>query len=95
MFIIFLKFTGDKTRAADHMAAHNAWLQHGFDDGAFLLSGSLQPASGGAILATGTDRQAVETRLAADPFVAEGIVTPELYEISPSKAAPQLAPLLT
>ncbi|MDQ2090177.1 YciI family protein [Marimonas arenosa] len=93
MFLIFLKFA-DKSRAPDLMAAHNAWLSQGFDDGAFLVSGTLQPGLGGAILATEKSRATVEARIAADPFVAQGVVTPEIHEITASKANPRLDFLL-
>lgn len=46
MHIIFLRFTAEKARAGAFMAAHNAWLQHGFDDGIFLMSGGLAPGLG-------------------------------------------------
>src|SRR5688572_23755821 len=50
MFVITLRFA-DKTKAPQFMDGHNAWIKRGFDDGVFLLVGSLQPNAGGAILA--------------------------------------------
>lgn len=41
MFIVLLKFADQRSRAAEWMQAHKAWLQKGFDDGVFLASGSL------------------------------------------------------
>ena len=32
------------------MESHNAWIERGFDEGVFLLTGSLQPKLGGGIL---------------------------------------------
>ena len=93
MFLIFLKFA-DKSRASAHMTGHNAWLQQGFDNGHFLLSGSLQPGLGGAVLAIATNRAAAEALAAADPFVAHGVVTAEIHEIAAAKADPRLAFLL-
>ncbi len=60
------------------MEAHQAWLAQGFSDGVFLAAGSLDDGAGGAILAFGEDRDALEARVAADPFVQEGIVTAEI-----------------
>ncbi|WP_228711308.1 YciI family protein [Tritonibacter mobilis] len=76
--MIFLKFTKGKTRAGEAMEAHQAWLAQGFSDGVFLAAGSLDDGAGGAILAFGEDRDALEARVAADPFVQEGIVTAEI-----------------
>lgn len=94
MFLITLKFAGNKAAAKDYMPGHNAWIQQGMSDGIFLLVGSLQPQQGGAILAHAESRAEVETRVAKDPFVVEGVVTPDIIEITPNKADPRLAFLL-
>ncbi len=89
MYVIFLRFGENAGAAADHMAAHNAWIAKGFEDGVFLCVGSLD-AGGGAVLAHGEDRAALERRIQADPFVAEGVVTPEIHEVAPGRTAPAL-----
>lgn len=94
MFIIFLRFA-DKSRAVELMSAHNSWLQSGFDSGALLLSGSLNPGLGGSLIARFTDREAAETFVAKDPFVAEGVVTAEIAEISPNRADARLEFLIS
>lgn len=94
MHIVLLKFAENKDQAAQHMDAHNAWLKRGFDDGAFVLAGSLQPRRGGAIVAHGSDLGALQARIAEDPFVAAKVVEAEIMEISPSKADPRLQFLL-
>jgi uncharacterized protein YciI len=81
MFVTFLKFTENRAAAPIFMAAHNDWIEQGFADGVFLCVGALQPAVGGAILANGESRPDYDARIAADPFVAQGIVTPETHEI--------------
>ena len=45
MFIVLLRFA-QRDRAAQAMQGHKQWLQRGFDDGVFLLAGSLQPDLG-------------------------------------------------
>lgn len=90
MFIIFLRFTGDKARAPQFMEAHNAWVRQGFGDGVFLLAGGLDAGQGGAILAHGTDAAALAARVAADPFVTEGIVTPDMHAITPGRVDDRL-----
>lgn len=77
------------------MAGHNEWIKRGFDDGAFLLVGSLQPAAGGAILAHNTTLSELQQRVNSDPFVAEGIVNAEIHEITPAKSDERLAFLAT
>ena len=90
MFVTFLKFADNRAAAAEFMAAHNDWITQGFTDGVFLCVGSLQPAAGGAILAHGESRSAHDARIAADPFVVQGIVTAETYEFDPKRIVPAL-----
>lgn len=94
MHIVLLKFAENKDQAPHHMDGHNAWLKQGFEDGVFLLAGSLQPRRGGAIVAHGCTLAELQSRVADDPFVAARIVEPEIMEISPSKADPRLQFLL-
>lgn len=94
MFLVTLKFSASKAKAAQFMEGHNAWIRRGFDDGVFLLTGSLQPAAGGAVLAHNVCRADLETRVKDDPFVAEDVVQAEIVEIKPGKTDERLAFLL-
>lgn len=89
MFIVLLKFSENKANAKKYMEAHNTWIKQGFDDGVFLLVGSLvdsiEPSLGGSVLAYNTSREELEQRVQADPFVAENVVSAEIIEISPKK----------
>ena len=86
MFIVLLKFSDNKATAPDHMAGHNAWLKQGFDDGVFMLAGSIEPGQGGAILAGNVSREGLGALVKSDPFVIEDVVTAEIVEVSPKKA---------
>jgi uncharacterized protein YciI len=94
MFIVLLKFSDNKGQAGQFMDAHNAWIRRGFDDGVFLLVGSLQPGLGGGIVAHNTSRAELEARVKQDPFVAQNIVTAEVAEITPARADERLEFLL-
>jgi uncharacterized protein YciI len=91
MFIVLLKFTNKRGRAGALMEAHKAWIKRGFDEGVFLLVGSLRPDVGGCLLAHATSRVELDARVADDPFVAEGVVTAEILEIAPSRADERLS----
>ena len=91
MFVALLRFSDHKAKAGQFMAGHNEWIQRGFDDGVFLMVGSLQPNLGGAILAHNTSLPELEARLAADPFVAEKIVSAEILVVNPSRTDGRLA----
>lgn len=93
MFIVLLSFA-DKSRAGQFLEGHMQWLKRGFDDGVFLLSGSLQPNRGGGIIAHNTSLAELQARVNADPFVAGKVVSAEIVEIAPSKADRRLQFLL-
>lgn len=94
MHIIFLKFGPNRAQAGQWMAEHKRWMQQGIDDGSFLMTGSLDNAQGGAVLAVNMDREAVQRRVAQDPFVEHGVVTADIHTVTPSLVAQGLAPLL-
>ena len=94
MFIVLLKFSDNKGRASQFMEGHNEWIRHGFDDGVFLLVGSLQPNMGGGIVAHNTTLSDLQSRVNDDPFVAENVVSAEIIEFKPSKADDRLKFLL-
>ena len=90
MFIVQLKFSDNKSNAVQFMEGHNVWIKQGFDDGVFLLVGSLQPNLGGGILAHETSLSDLQNRVDDDPFVAENVVSEEIIEITPAKADDRL-----
>ncbi len=94
MFIVLLKFSDNKGNASHFMEGHKEWIKNGFDDGVFLLTGSLQPNLGGGIVAHNTSLSDLESRVNTDPFVAENVVQAEILEITPSKTDPRLNFLL-
>ena len=94
MFIVLLKFSDNKSQASEFMQGHNLWLKQGFDDGVFLMAGSLQPGLGGAIMANNTSLEDLENRVNQDPFVAENVVNAEILEIAPAKVDDRLQFLL-
>jgi uncharacterized protein YciI len=94
MFVVLLRFAGRKDQAGRLMEGHKAWIKRGFDDGVFLVVGSLQPNQGGAIVAHNTSRPDLERRVKVDPFVAEDVVSAEILEIAPNRADARLEFLL-
>ena len=90
MFIILLKFSSNKAQSGQFMEGHTAWIKRGFDDGVFLLVGSLQPNLGGGIVADNTSLSEIQYRVNEDPFVAENVVTAEILEITPAKVDERL-----
>ena len=90
MHIVFLKFSTNKSQAGQFMDGHKAWIKRGFDDGVFLLAGSLEPGLGGGILAHNTSLADLQVRVNDDPFVAQDVVKAEIFELVPGKADERL-----
>lgn len=94
MFIVLLKFAANKARASEFMEGHKAWIDRGFEDGVFLLAGSLRPGLGGAVVAHNTSLPDLQRRVDNDPFVMERIVDAEILDIAPSRADRRLEAVL-
>jgi len=94
MFIVFLRFAGNKAEAGQFMDGHNEWVSQGFKDGVFLLVGSLQNGAGGGIIAHNTTLPELEARVSEDPFVTANVVSAEIMEITPARADERLTFLL-
>lgn len=90
MFIVFLKFSRNRDDAGRLMDAHKTWLKRGFDDGVFLLAGSLEPDRGGGILAHNTSLTDLQRRVNDDPFVTADVVRAEIHELDPGRADQRL-----
>lgn len=94
MFVVLLRFAAAKAKAQNFMAAHNAWIERGFRDGVFLLTGGIRPGTGGAIFAHNVSRDELAARVNDDPFVVENIVDAEIVDVAPGRADPRLAFLM-
>ncbi len=94
MLVVLLKFSANKAQAGHFMEGHKKWIKRGFDDGVFLLAGSLQVNLGGGIVAHNSSLSDLQSRVNDDPFVAEDIVSAEILEITPSRSDERLKFLL-
>ncbi len=94
MFIVLLKFFDNRSQAPEFMQGHKNWVKHGFDEGVFLVVGSLKPNIGGAIIAHNTSLEELQQRVNKDPFVTKNVVTAEVLEISANQVDERLNFLL-
>jgi uncharacterized protein YciI len=95
MHVVFLRFGEHKARAGELTESHVEWLTRGFADDVFVLSGTIAPGLGGAILAHNITQAELAERVAEDPFVMHGVVTSEIIEISASRADERLSFLVS
>lgn len=87
MFVIELVYVAELRQIDAAMKAHVAFLQAHYDAGTFVMSGRKVPRDGGIIIATGTDRDAIEAIVQQDPFVAQGLATYEIVQFRASQRA--------
>ena len=87
MFVLRLTYTKPVEEVDALMRAHMRWLDAGYRDGHFVVSGRQVPRTGGVIIARGDDREAVEALAAQDPFVQRGVATVEVIQFRASQSA--------
>ena len=90
MFIIELTYKVNLSEIDAAMKPHVAWLQRHYAAGTFIASGRKVPRDGGIILATSSDRAALEAIVREDPFVARGLADARLIEFRASQRADDL-----
>ena len=94
MFVVLLKFSDNKGQASEFMESHNQQIKSGFEDGVFLVAGSIQPNLGGSVIAHNVSLSEIHNRVDTDPFVENNVVTAEIIEIDPKKTDQRLQFLL-
>lgn len=94
MFIINLNYVAPLTKIDGRMKEHMVFLNACYREGLFLVSGRKIPRTGGIILAHGSSKEALETLMNNDPFVAEGLAEFSIIEFRASQSHPDLKKLL-
>ena len=84
MFVVLLTYQKPLAEIDRLMKEHVRFLQQQYDAGVFVASGRQVPRTGGAILASSTDRKNLEEIMARDPFVREGAARFDFIEFTPS-----------
>ncbi|WP_428558996.1 MAG: YciI family protein [Solidesulfovibrio sp. DCME] len=95
MFLVLLHYVKPVAAVDALLEEHIRFLEGHYAQGTFVLSGRQVPRTGGLILARADSREALMAVLAGDPFWREGAARYEVVEFVPSKAAPELACLLS
>lgn len=87
MFVIELVYTADLEQIDARMKSHVQFLKKHYDAGTFVVSGRKVPRDGGIIIATGTDRDAIEAIVREDPFVVHGLAEYRITQFNASQRA--------
>ena len=95
MFVIELTYKAPLAEIDASMKAHVAFLKRHYASGLFLVSGRKIPREGGIIIATGSDRAAVEAIMRQDPFCARGLADFRVIEFRASQKAGDMPARIT
>jgi uncharacterized protein YciI len=90
MHIVLLRLV-DAANQSAHIDGHKEWLQQAFADEAIIYVGGIHGGGGGVVIAGGIGSEELLARVRMDPFVVEGIVTPEIIELDTTMSDPRLA----
>lgn len=92
MFVVSLTYKVALAEIDKLRDAHMDWLRAGYADGVFIASGAKRPRTGGVILARGT-REALDARLAEDPFARAGAADYDIIDFAATSVASGLEAL--
>ncbi len=85
MFIVILTYKKSMDDVEKYFSEHRAFLDNGYSDNFFVVSGPKNPRTGGVIISQLTDRNKLEAILKNDPFCMHDIADYEIIEFNPTK----------
>lgn len=87
MFLLLSRYLKPAEEVDRFIPEHRAFLDRYYDSGLFIVSGPLQPRTGGVILTADAPRETIEAALAEDPFVRESVSEYQILEFTATKRA--------
>jgi uncharacterized protein YciI len=90
-FLVEITYTAPLTAIDAAVSAHRAFLQGGYDHGLLLMSGPMNPRSGGVVIARGESVEAIKAFFHNDPYQRQGLASYRIVEFTPVKHQPQIA----
>ncbi len=91
MFVVLLHYKKPLEVVDQHLGAHRAYLEQGYQQNFLMASGPQEPRTGGVMLSQLQDRHQLEAFLAQDPFALEEIADYQVIDFSPVKYHPQFS----
>lgn len=88
MFLLLSRYVKPLDQVDRYIPEHREFLDRYYAKGLFLVSGPMQPRSGGVILTANASRESIEAAMAEDPFVRERISEYDIIEFTATKRAP-------
>jgi uncharacterized protein YciI len=79
VYVLISEFQAPPERIEECLPAHVEWLVAGYGEGRVMVSGRRLPPEGGVIVALARDDQDIDSWMATDPFVEQGLVEYRTY----------------
>ena len=89
-FLIEIQYTAPPEIIAGILADHRAFLQIGYDQGWLLMSGPMNPKTGGIVIARAPSLEEIQTYFLNDPYGQNQAATYRFVEFDPIKRQPVL-----
>jgi uncharacterized protein YciI len=86
LFVIDLTYVVDLDQIDAQIPDHVRYLDRGYEDGVFVMSGRKHPRTGGVILAQDVSREAIIARAQQDPFIEMGLASMTVTEFHPNRS---------
>lgn len=90
-FVLLLNYVRPLVEVDAQISAHRTFLETQYAAGNFLLSGRLEPRTGGVIMAQAISRAAIEAITQQDPFYISGVAQYTVIEFVPTMSADSLS----
>jgi len=92
MFLLLSRYVKPLEEIDRVLPEHREFLDRYYKSGLFIVSGPLNPRTGGVIVTSDVPRETIDAALAEDPFVREGVSEYEIIEFNATKRAEWFRP---
>jgi uncharacterized protein YciI len=89
-FLVEITYTAPMEKIETILTDHRAFLQTGYDRGWLLMSGPLNPRTGGIVVARAPSLEELQVFFRQDPYALHGVATHRIAEFSPVKRQPSM-----
>lgn len=94
MFIVMLTYKKPIEIVEKYLAEHRSFLETGYKNNYFVVSGPKNPRTGGIIISNLADEQQLKSILKQDPFSIHEVADYEFIEFTPVKYHVNFAPFI-
>jgi uncharacterized protein YciI len=85
MFLILITYKKPIHEIEQHLTVHREFLEEGYQQNYFVVSGPRNPRTGGIVISQLNNRKQLEDIIKNDPFIVHDLVDYEIVEFTPVK----------